>query len=144
MKPLHIMLIEEHAAVRWALEVRLASSAAVAKVSAFPDVATALKSLGALRPDVIVLGLDSGRAMSMRQKMEAVARLADKNTPVMVLVPYVDDMERELLLRVGVSRYLLKNINTPQLLKEIEQTVRQHQNAAPVSVLPAKHVASGA
>lgn len=145
MKPLHLMLIEEHAAVRRALEVRLSSSSAVAKIDTFADVPSALQALVPLNPDVVVLGLDSGRAMSMRQKMEAVTRLSAKNTPVIVLVPYIDDLERELLLRAGVCCYCLKNINTPQLLKEIEQTVRQHRNnGAPISIIAHHPAISGA
>lgn len=129
MTPLRLMLIEEHAAVRWALKTRLLSSASIKKVDAFADVPTALKALAKAnpnnQPDMILLGLDSSRTTTVRQKLEAVVRLAAKLTPIMVLVPYVDDLERELLLRVGASRYCLKNINTPQLLEEIEQTVFQ-------------------
>lgn len=133
MKPLRLMLIEEHAAVRWALETRLASSPVVQSIDTFADLSGALDVMESLRPDIILLGLGSGKAATLRQKLEAVVRLSAKNKPIMVLVPYVDDLERELLLRVGASRYSLKYINTPQLLAEIEQTVSQFQNNIPVN-----------
>lgn len=140
MKPLHIMLIEEHAAVRWALETRLASSSMVASIDAYIDVPGALQAIAddTARPDMILLGLNSGRTNTMRQKLEAVVRLAARNVPVLVLVPYVDDLERELLLRVGASRYCLKNINTPQLLNEIEQTAYQGKNKPSISMSQAQ------
>jgi DNA-binding NarL/FixJ family response regulator len=145
MKPLQIVLIEEHAAVRWALETRLASSSMVAGIDAFIDVPSALQAIsdGKVKPDMILLGLNSGRANTMRQKLEAVVRLAAKNAPVLVLVPYVDDLERELLLRVGASRYSLKNINTPQLLNEIEQTAHQTTNTSPVRLSNVQLALSG-
>lgn len=145
MKPLHIMLIEEHAAVRWALETRLASSSMVASIDAYIDVPGALQAIAddTARPDMILLGLNSGRTNTMRQKLEAVVRLAARNVPVLVLVPYVDDLERELLLRVGASRYCLKNINTPQLLNEIEQTAYQGKNKPSVSMSQAQLALSG-
>lgn len=140
MKPLHIILIEEHAAVRWALETRLASSSMVASIDAYIDVPGALQAIAddTARPDMILLGLNSGRTNTMRQKLEAVVRLAARNVPVLVLVPYVDDLERELLLRVGASRYCLKNINTPQLLNEIEQTAYQGKNKPSISMSQAQ------
>jgi DNA-binding NarL/FixJ family response regulator len=140
MKPLCLMLIEEHAAVRWALETRLISSPAIQSIDVFADLSGALKALESLQPDMILLGLDSGRATTLRQKLEAVVRLSAKKMPIMVLVPYVDDLERELLLRVGASRYCLKNINTPQLLEEIEQTVRQSPSSTTVKAPVAPYV----
>jgi DNA-binding NarL/FixJ family response regulator len=140
MKPLRLMLIEEHAAVRLALETRLASSPDVKSIDTFADLPTALNALGNLQPDIILLGLDSGRATSLRQKLETVVCLVAKDMAVMVLVPYVDDLERELLLHVGASRYCLKNINTPQLLEEIGQTVCQSQNNPSVKTPVFQHV----
>jgi len=131
--------------VRWALETRLASSSMVASIDAYIDVPGALQAIAdeTARPDMILLGLNSGRTNTMRQKLEAVVRLAARNVPVLVLVPYVDDLERELLLRVGASRYCLKNINTPQLLNEIEQTAYQGKNKPSVSMSQAQLALSG-
>ncbi|MFO7538004.1 MAG: response regulator [Chloroflexota bacterium] len=143
MKPIRVMLIEEHAAVRLALETRLGSSPLIESIDAFADLSAALNALGSLRPDIILLGMDSGRAPRLRQKIETVVRLAVKDLPIMVLVPYVDDLEREFLLRVGASRYCLKNINTPQLLEEIEQTVQLPRSTTPLNVSPTRPVISG-
>jgi DNA-binding NarL/FixJ family response regulator len=132
MEPLYLMLVEGHAAVRFALETRLASSPLIKQIDTFADVPSALQALRVAEPDLILLGLEGYRAATLRQKSEAVVRLAAQNRPVMVLLPYMDELQRELLLRAGAKRCFLKNINTPQLLHEIVQVVRQsRQPAAP-------------
>jgi DNA-binding NarL/FixJ family response regulator len=142
MEPLYLMLIEEHAAVRFALETRLASSPLIKQIDTFADVPSALQALRVAEPDLILLGLEGHRAATLRQKSEAVARLAAQNRPVLVLLPYMEEVQRELLLQAGAKRCCLKNINTPQLLHEIGQVVRQSQqpaapNAKKSLVLPA-------
>lgn len=127
MEPLHLMLVEKHAAVRFALETRLASSPLIKQVDTYADVTSALHASNQVQPDLILLGLDGYRVTTLRQKSEAVARLAAKKIPIMVLVPYMDELQRELLLQAGASYCCLKNINTPQLLQEIEQVVQQHR-----------------
>jgi CheY-like chemotaxis protein len=38
----------------------------------------------------------------------------------LALTSYIDDLAREMVLQAGASDYRLKNINTPELLAEIE------------------------
>jgi DNA-binding NarL/FixJ family response regulator len=45
-------------------------------------------------------------------------------TSIVVLTSYLDADEQEEALQAGAARYLLKDIDTPQLAREIEAAVR--------------------
>ena len=76
--------------------------------------------LGVVRPDVVLLGLQGSHNGELRANVNVVTDLIEQGHKVMVLTSYADDVERELMLRAGVCRYLLKDINTDQLISEIK------------------------
>jgi DNA-binding NarL/FixJ family response regulator len=55
--------------------------------------------------------------------VRVVHQLSSTATNIIVLAPYADAVERELLLNAGAKRYLLKHINSDQLIQEIEAVV---------------------
>lgn len=120
MKKIRVVIIEEHPAVRQALAVRLRSSARVELAGATSNLPLGLQMVQDVHPDVVLLGCKGSRNETLMTLVELVQHLVKEETAVMVLASYADEVEREMLLQAGVTRYLLKDINTPQLLKEIE------------------------
>jgi DNA-binding NarL/FixJ family response regulator len=112
---IQLLVIDEHPAVRRALALRLGSAAAIQVVGT----ADQISNLDIWHPDVVLLGLRSHHH-SPQQAARVVRALVRQGAAVIILSPYADELEREQLLHAGACRYLLKNINTPELISEIE------------------------
>ena len=120
MNPIKLQIMDEHPAVRQALEVRLRSSTHLHIVAVDDNLAEALQHTRELAPDIILLGLKSTRKLSPYVLASMVKQLAAANVGVIVLTSYEDVVEREVLLQAGARRYLLKNINSSRLIAELE------------------------
>lgn len=126
-----VMIVERHPAVRRALSKRLDDSAQLDVIDAVGDLGTALEHIRALGseenvgrgPDAIILGLESGTDEQLFATLDEVRKLADCDATIVVLAPYADEVERLLMLQAGVKRYLLKHIDSPRLIHEIEAAV---------------------
>jgi DNA-binding NarL/FixJ family response regulator len=127
---IRLLIIEEHKAVRHALETRLRSSLVVEVISAIPRVPDGVLNGSMPNADVTLLSVELGKNRQSDVVVDMVQRLVRWGAAVIVLTPYADDVERELLLHAGASRYLLKNVNTPQLIAEIEQVNTERAMAA--------------
>ena len=114
-----LLIIEENRAVRTALRSILSSSQSIEVVATSRDIGQAHLHCGANGPDVILLGLKGSGNRDVQLTAREVAKLILTGIPVIVLASYSDDDERELLLKAGISRYLLKDINSSQLIDEI-------------------------
>ena len=125
---IRLLIIEAHPAVRQALGLRLRAVASMDVVATVASLVEAETAVYQHQPDLILLGLSGLGHDHLHQTARTIARLA-KNTAVVVLVPYADDLARELFLQAGASRYLLKNIDTTQLIHEIEQVSTQQPAA---------------
>lgn len=117
---IRILIIDKHEAVRRALRIRLSVPSHLLVVGSVADADIALEQLAVLRPDVIVLGLQNGSQEDLVKTALAVQRMANVPAVVIALAPYIDAVERELLLKAGAKRYLLKHINSQMLIREIE------------------------
>lgn len=115
-----VLIIDPHEAVRRALRIRLNVPRHLQVVGAVADPAAAVPYLLQEKPDVILLGLQNGSDEKLLQTALAVRELAKDTAVVIVLAPYADAIEREMLMQAGAKRYLLKHINSPQLIHEIE------------------------
>jgi DNA-binding NarL/FixJ family response regulator len=145
MTKFRLLIIEEHKAVRQALETRLRSSPLIEVVGAM-GTAGAMSIVGAAgalshpadrhlngrksSPDIALLSIKRGNDRQLDVTLDLVKRLVRWGAAVIVLTSYADDVERELLLQAGASRYLLKDVNTPQLIAEIEGVIAEKARAA--------------
>lgn len=127
MNNIHLLIIEEHAAVRSALEIRLRVAQAIEPLVAVNTLDVGLQYVRKHIPDVVLLGCKGSRSETLFSLVEVVKEMVKVNTAVIIFAPYADEMEREALLQAGASRYLLKTINTPELIAEIETAVRKNQ-----------------
>lgn len=119
-KKIRILIVDRHEAVRRALRIRLSAPAQleVVGVASEPDEALELVSIS--KPDVVLFGLQNGTDEDLFQTAIAVRNLVKLAPTVILLAPYIDSIERELLLQAGAKRYLLKHINSYSLIQEIE------------------------
>ncbi len=115
-----ILIIDRHEAVRRALRIRLSAPAQLEVVGVAVDPDEALDQIGSSRPDVIIFGLQNGSDEDLFQTTIAIRDMVKETPIVIVLAPYVDTVERELILHAGAKRYLLKHINSMNLIHEIE------------------------
>lgn len=129
MKRIQLLIIDEHSAVRNALKTRLASSPSLEVLATAHSINDL--DVGTLHPKVVLWGLKSSHNREFGSLVRMVASLVKNGTAVIVLVSYADEVERELLLQAGAWGYLLKDINTPELIHQIEE--------AALGGLPAAH-----
>ena len=132
MNRIRLLIIEEHVAVRNALCVRLQSSSNLEVIAAHQSIAD-WKAQQRLSPagaaaDVVLLGLKSRRQRPLNAIIKEVKEFKQSGTAVIVLASFADDIERELILEAGAQRYLLKDINSIQLIAEIETLAAAQPN----------------
>jgi len=122
MAPARLLIIDDHDFVREALEARLSEAAGLEVVGCTGCWRTGLRDAVKLKPDVVLL--ETKRADG--QGLEALRRLAERcpHTNVVVLTSYPDEEEQTQAHRIGAQSYILKDIDTPQLVREIRAAVR--------------------
>ena len=130
MEKVRLLIIDEHEAVRQALTTRLSSTASIEVVGTAQDIYLPELTLSGYS-DVALLGLKSSSDLDLDATIGTVERLTKAGTAVIILTSYADDMERELVLQAGAYRYLLKDINSPQLISEIIEVA--HEQTKPIA-----------
>jgi DNA-binding NarL/FixJ family response regulator len=118
---IRVLIVDRHEAVRRALHLRLSASEHLDVVGSLPEITAAREIIDRERPDIILLGLQNGTDEELHQTATAVRQIAC-GTAVIILAPYADAVEREVLMSAGAKRYLLKQINSKKLIQEIEST----------------------
>lgn len=117
MHSIKTYIIDKHVAVSQALQMRLKMDAALEIIYAGPYLQHLAESVGFA--DVALVGLASDSQANREQTEQIVIELSAQKTAVILLTPYIDEVERELALNAGAYRYLLKTINTTELIAEI-------------------------
>jgi len=122
MASMRLLIIDDHDDVRDALEVRLRAAAEVEVVGCTGCWRTGLRDALRMKPDVVLL--ETKRADG--QGMKALRRLTKEcpHTSIVVLTSYSNAEEQAEAQRMGVARYILKDIDTPQLVRDIRASVR--------------------
>ncbi len=132
MNIIKVMIIDEHPAVRRALKVRLDSSPEIEVTASIATIDEGEKLTQNVRPDVVLLGLRSYVDNAAASLNQAVTRFTQLGVAVLILSPYPDDVEQELFYQAGAKDYLLKDINTPQLITAIRRVIPPLE--APINV----------
>ncbi|MCP4423040.1 MAG: response regulator transcription factor [Chloroflexi bacterium] len=126
MNDIRLLIIEEHTAVRDALQVRLQSSSNLDVIAAHKRVTDwdaqrpLLLSPDKANADVVLLGLKSSGYRPLSATINDIRSFERCGTAVIVLASVADDIERELVFQAGAQSYLLKDINSTQLIAEIK------------------------
>ena len=121
MGKIKIMIIDEHPAVRRALKIRLESVPEIEVVAVAEGITEGERLAQLSQPQVVLLGLRSFIDNTAPSIVQAIANLNELGSAVLILTPYQDDVEQEMFIRAGASDYLLKDINSPQLIASIQQ-----------------------
>ena len=118
---IRVFIIDEHTRARRMLARRLASLPGLEVVGTTCDGDKGLRQIEELRPDVVLLDTKMKRADGMDVCRRACS--ANGASKVAVLTSYIDPEERRLAYQAGVSGYLLKDVDTPNLARWINLLV---------------------
>lgn len=117
---IRVLIIDEHPAVSEALVARLGAVPHIDVVATASSFEEGLLQVRAWQPQVVILEL-KGRSRYGLDPIGAISRtLSGRPVGVIILTSYRDDIERAIALQAGAHRYLLKNIDSTQLIAEIE------------------------
>jgi two-component system response regulator DevR len=117
MGPTRLLIIDEHRAVRQALVSRLQQTGRLQVVGSTGSTEEGLLQVEALRPNIVLLETKRSDGTGL-ETCRRIARSHPKTT-VIVLTSYDDEDERQAAYMAGATRYLLKDIDSTQLVCEI-------------------------
>jgi DNA-binding NarL/FixJ family response regulator len=117
MRQIRVYIIDVNAAVRRALATRLEADPHLHVVGMSNSLANAGPHLELLKPDVVIYGLNH----KIQHDISTAVRELSHTAPTIVLVPYADELERQEMLEAGVKLYLLKQIDSTRLIREIDK-----------------------
>jgi two-component system response regulator DevR len=112
-----LLIIDEHEAVRQALVSRLQQTGELEVVGSTGSSEEGVLQVEALRPNVVLLETKRSDGTGL-ETCRRIAR-SHPDTMVIVLTSYDDEEERQAAYMAGATRYLLKDIDSAQLLREI-------------------------
>ncbi len=115
---IRLFIVDQNSKVRQALEARLSSSSYIDVVGTARDPAEGMRLYLKLKADVILL--DAKTAGRPEDIAKAVGGLAKQGSKIIVLTSYAFEAEREAALDSGAAQYLLKDIDSTALIREIE------------------------
>lgn len=124
---IRIIIVEKHAAVRRALRKRLSAAPHLEVVATVhePDAALAFlnepeNQSGGQAANVVLIGLQNGPDEELFRTLKTIEQIVRLPAAVIALAPYADEVERLLLQQAGVFGYLLKYIDSGQMIQVIE------------------------
>jgi DNA-binding NarL/FixJ family response regulator len=122
MKPLRILLADDHALVRAGIRALLERMPGMEVVGEASDGREALALLEALQPDILLIDI----AMPGLNGLETAARVADEfpQIKLIILSMYANEENVVQALRAGAAGYLLKDSATIELERAIEAVGR--------------------
>ena len=118
---IRVFIIDEHPLAREMLARRLGSKPDMKVVGTTGDAEMGLRQIEELRPDVVLLDIK----MHQADGVEVCRRACDiaNGAKVAILTSYTDPEERRMAFRAGVRGYLLKEVDTPKLVRWIRRLV---------------------
>jgi DNA-binding NarL/FixJ family response regulator len=120
MKPIRVMIVDDHQIVREGLQILLAEEAEFEVVGTAGDGATALALVETLAPDVIMMDL----VLPDLDGIEVTRRILEKHPSmrVLILTTFAEDQSVRNAIRAGAIGYLLKDVLKPDLLRALRDT----------------------
>jgi two-component system response regulator DevR len=112
-----LLIIDEHEAVRQALVSRLQQTGELDVVGSTGSSEEGLLQLDVLRPNIVLLETKRSDGTGL-ETCRRITR-SHPGTTVIVLTSYDDEDERQAAYMAGAARYILKDIDSAQLLREI-------------------------
>lgn len=117
MSAARIFIVDERPAVRLALVDRLSQAPGIEVIGHTGDALEVATRVAEARPDVVLVEVKRSDGMGL-EIIRQVTSL--ENAPrALVLTSYVSEWEHEAARRAGASGYLLKEIDSEELIRQI-------------------------
>ncbi len=120
MKPIRVMIVDDHQIVREGLQILLAEESEFEVVGTAGDGATALALAETLTPDVIMMDL----MLPDLDGIEVTRRILHSHPAmrVLILTTFAEDQSVRNAIRAGAIGYLLKDVLKADLLRALRDT----------------------
>ncbi len=118
-KPISVMLVDDHAVVRFGFRMLLDASEDIKVVAEADSAEAAYQQLTVTKPDVIVMDISLGGTMGVEATKRILAR--DKLARVLGLSSHEDPSYVRYMLKAGALGYLSKRSAPDELLHAIRQ-----------------------
>jgi DNA-binding NarL/FixJ family response regulator len=126
MRRPRIYIIDEHTAVRTALAERLAQAASLDVIGHCEKADEAILAVQESKPDVVLVETKRSDGMGL-ELLRQISSLPH-NPLVFVLTSYPSQWEMDAARRAGAYRYLLKDIDTTELIRYISTAASPFEN----------------
>ena len=117
MEQTRLLIIDEHESVRQALVSRLQQTGEVEVIGSTGSSREGVLQAEALRPNIVLLETKRSDGTGL-ETCRRIAR-SHPDVTVIVLTSYDDEDERQAAYMAGAARYILKEIDSDQLVREI-------------------------
>ncbi len=114
-----LYIIDEHVTVRSALAERLDQAADLHVIGHAGDVKEVMQDVGEKKPDIVLLEVKRKDGMGLEILRSIVAM--DCSPRLAVLTSYPTKWEEDAALRAGAVCYMMKDIDSEELIRMIEQ-----------------------
>lgn len=121
MRPIRVLVVDEHPEVRRALSSLLGVSPRLEVLPSAQNFEAGLRFAETLNPDIVVMEPRvRGKRSPTAGVEEMIREFEARHVATIVLTSYSIEGEREVALNAGARRYLLKDIDAAGLIGEIE------------------------
>jgi DNA-binding NarL/FixJ family response regulator len=117
MKPIRVLIVDDHEIVREGLQILLGEEPGFEVVGMAGDGETALQLMKKHKPDVVLMDLVLPGMDGIEITRRALAQ--DSSARVLVLTTFADDQRVRDAIQAGAIGYLLKDVLKPELLNAI-------------------------
>jgi DNA-binding NarL/FixJ family response regulator len=117
MKPIRVLIVDDHVIVREGLQILLGEEADFEVVGAAGDGESALPLMKKHKPDVVLMDLVMPGMDGIETTRRALAQ--DSSTRVLVLTTFAEDQRVRDAIQAGAIGYLLKDVLKLELLNAI-------------------------
>lgn len=118
-KTINVMLVDDHAVVRFGFRMLLEATDDIKVVAEAESAEAAYQQIPAAKPDVIVMDISLGGTMGVEATRRIVAR--DKSAKVLGLSSHEDPSYVRYMLKAGALGYLSKRSAPDELIHAIRQ-----------------------
>lgn len=114
---IRLFIVDDNPAVRCALEARLRRVPDLELLGGEGNTDEALTQVRNLKPDVLLIESKRRDGRGLRFCQQVLQQ--DDSPEIIVLTSFIDETERLAAASLGVHRYVLKDIASPELIGEI-------------------------
>jgi DNA-binding NarL/FixJ family response regulator len=119
MSPARLYIVDEHDSVRSALADRLNRASELIVLGHSGDAEQVLQDIQAEEPDVVLVEVKRSDGLGL----EIVRQISELPDPpqLVILTSYPSEWEEEAASRAGATSYLLKDLDTGELIRYISE-----------------------